>query len=222
MSTLPTWWGFWRNRTKICYFQKSYLWCINILFIFFSCVFQNANILNAVLMLIKDLDHDSLEVVANACKDKLESLWSSPITELLSCHMTTNLTNHVRPCVKWLWNQPINSWENSKDVSCDDEASQSEIDCVYTNCLVVELMKKLTKKDKKIWKKRDSYKRDDDDDNFNCVKPDGIFIIIISIIINIFCTKVFFYTHRLRTDMRKLCVLVVISILSRLVYGTAN
>lgn len=35
---------------------------------------RNANILNAVLMLIKDLDHDSLEVVANACKDKLESL----------------------------------------------------------------------------------------------------------------------------------------------------
>ncbi|XP_071788873.1 cilia- and flagella-associated protein 410-like isoform X3 [Asterias amurensis] len=35
---------------------------------------RNANILTAVLTLIKELDHDTLEVVANACKDRLESL----------------------------------------------------------------------------------------------------------------------------------------------------
>ncbi|XP_038077719.1 cilia- and flagella-associated protein 410-like isoform X2 [Patiria miniata] len=35
---------------------------------------RNANILTAVLTLIKELDQDTLEVVANACKDRLESL----------------------------------------------------------------------------------------------------------------------------------------------------
>ncbi|XP_072173451.1 cilia- and flagella-associated protein 410-like [Diadema setosum] len=35
---------------------------------------KNASILSAVLTLIKELDRDSLEVVANACKDRLESL----------------------------------------------------------------------------------------------------------------------------------------------------
>ncbi|XP_033100575.1 cilia- and flagella-associated protein 410-like isoform X1 [Anneissia japonica] len=35
---------------------------------------RNSNVLQAVLALIKELDQDSLEVVANACRDKLDSL----------------------------------------------------------------------------------------------------------------------------------------------------
>ena len=39
-----------------------------------SMLFQNANVLQAVLCLVKDLDAESLEVVADAVRIRLEAL----------------------------------------------------------------------------------------------------------------------------------------------------
>ena len=43
-------------------------------FIFNYYFLQNANIVHAVLTLVKELDAESLETVVTACKDRLETL----------------------------------------------------------------------------------------------------------------------------------------------------
>lgn len=81
---------FWKmiSISLLLFFFDIVSLCLNLTYttitftncLFFVCFFtsdvQNASILSAVLTLIKELDRDSLEVVANACKDRLESLWS--------------------------------------------------------------------------------------------------------------------------------------------------
>lgn len=37
--------------------------------------FQNANLLQAVLHLVKELDGESLEIVADAVRNRLDALW---------------------------------------------------------------------------------------------------------------------------------------------------
>ena len=99
-------------------------------------------------MLIKDLDHDSLEVVANACKDKLESLWSSTNHKTPMYHVIMKSANqnggdskilprklrslYLQPitellwCIMWPWSQPIRKQTVYNVTGVELNYSQSE------------------------------------------------------------------------------------------------
>ena len=55
--------------------EDSIIANVNVTNRYFHCLyFQNAHILQAVLILVKELDRDSLEIVDTAIKKRLDSL----------------------------------------------------------------------------------------------------------------------------------------------------
>ena len=75
MISIVSFMGQWPWLVALSTWIREITDCVDCLFVFL----QNAHVLQAVLILMKELDRDSLEILDTAIRKRLEDLWSASV-----------------------------------------------------------------------------------------------------------------------------------------------